>query len=55
MEDLKKELIAWLEEQHITSENIGYIRRQCFVPWESQWNALVRDETAARENQKPRI
>jgi hypothetical protein len=49
---LFKELCAWLDEQNITSENIGQIRRQLFVPWSSEWNAIVRDETASRENIK---
>ena len=31
--------------------NIGDIRRSLFVPWESQWNGWVRDETASREGQ----
>lgn len=43
------ELRRWLDEQTITSENIGEIRRRCFMPWGSAWNALVRDETAERE------
>lgn len=51
--NLKQELMAWLDQQTITSENIGNIRRMCFVPWSSAWNALVRDETAQRENKSP--
>ena len=46
---LKTELRKWLDTQDITSDNIGNIRRRCFVPWDSAWNSLVRDETAARE------
>jgi len=46
---MPSELRAWLDQKTITSENIGDIRRQCFMPWGSGWNALVRDETAARE------
>jgi hypothetical protein len=49
---LFKELCAWLDEQNITSENIGQMRRQLFVPWSSEWNSIVRDETASRENIK---
>lgn len=49
MEDLKTELITWLESQRIDGNNIGDIRRRCFMPWNSKWNAIVRDETAARE------
>lgn len=43
------ELRRWLDLQTITSDNIGSIRRRCFMPWDSAWNALVRDETAMRE------
>ena len=46
---LGDELRQWLDSQHINGDNIGTIRRQCFMPWDSAWNALVRDETAARE------
>lgn len=51
--DLAVELRAWLDTQTITSENIGEIRARCFVPWSSSWNALVRNETAAREGKPP--
>lgn len=47
--NLQEELKAWLDEREITPENIGDIRRSCFVPWDSEWNGFVRDETAARE------
>lgn len=47
---MKEELINWLNKQTITSDNIGEIRRSCFVPWDSEWNGIVRDETAIREN-----
>ena len=47
---LGAELRQWLNAQDITSENIGEIRRSLMVPWDSGWNALVRDETAEREN-----
>jgi hypothetical protein len=43
------ELRAYLDSLTITSDNIGNIRRSLFVPWESPWNGIVRDETAARE------
>ena len=49
---LELELYRWLDEKAITSENIGDIRRRLFMPWSSQWNSLVRDETAERENKK---
>jgi hypothetical protein len=51
--NLKNELIIWLDQQTITSENIGDIRRSLFVPWSSEWNSIVRDETASRENKSP--
>lgn len=38
----------------ITSDNIGKIRRDLMMPFDCEWNAWVRDETAAREiNQLP--
>lgn len=43
------ELRRWLDAQTITGDSIGEIRRRCFMPWDSEWNALVRDETAERE------
>lgn len=46
---LGSELRQWLNSQDINGETIGTIRRKCFMPWDSAWNALVRDETAARE------
>ena len=46
---LGAELRQWLNSHDIHGDNIGSIRRQCFMPWDSAWNALVRDETAARE------
>lgn len=46
---LGAELRQWLNAQDINGDTIGTIRRQCFVPWDSSWNALVRDETAERE------
>lgn len=50
-----KDLRTYLDMQTITSENIGKFRRWLFLPWESQWNGWVRDETAARENKAPRL
>ena len=44
------ELRAYLNSLIITSDNIGDIRRSLFMPWKCEWNALVRDETAKREN-----
>lgn len=46
---MQQELRAYLDTLAIDSHNIGDIRRSLFVPWESAWNALVRDETAERE------
>lgn len=51
--DLVWQLTNWLDKQEITSENIGEIRRACFMPWSSGWNAIVREETALRENKPP--
>lgn len=47
--NLANELRKWLDEQDITPDTIGNIRRRCSMPWDGAWNALVRDETAARE------
>lgn len=52
MDKLKSELIAYLDTIPVTSENIGEIRRSCFMPFDCEWNGIVRDETAARENGK---
>jgi hypothetical protein len=49
------ELRQWLDGQTITSENIGQIRARCSMPWDSSWNALVRDETASRENKSDAV
>lgn len=42
-------LRAHLDGVTVTSENIGDIRRSLFLPFDSAWNGLVRDETAKRE------
>ena len=47
--NLHEELITFLDKTRIDSDNIGSVRSRCFVPWDSEWNALVRDETAKRE------
>lgn len=49
-EQLHAELCHWLDQQPITSENIGMVRHRCFLPFSTHWNAVVREETAAREN-----
>lgn len=48
--EMLRELRTYLDSIPITSDTIGNLRRSLFVPWESQWNGWVRDETAAREN-----
>lgn len=45
-------LLRYLITLNITSDNIGDIRRSLFFPWESPWNGLVRDLTAALENKE---
>lgn len=48
--NLKIELENWLKTiPIIDGENIGGIRRACFVPWDSEWNGIVRELTAQRE------
>jgi hypothetical protein len=51
---LLPELRAYLDRQTITGDTIGDIRARCFVPWDSEWNSIVRDETAQRELASPR-
>lgn len=50
---LVSELRSWLDLQDIDGDTIGSIRRACFVPWDSKWNSIVRDETAKREKSPP--
>ena len=50
---LRLELRCWLASQSITSDNIDEVRRRCFMPFATCWNAIVRDETAALENKAP--
>lgn len=50
MDELRKQMTAYLDALQITSENIGDIRRSMFMPFDSEWNGIVREETAAREN-----
>lgn len=47
--DARLELCTYLDSIAITSDNIGSIRRSLSLPYDSEWNAIVRDETAARE------
>jgi NTP pyrophosphatase (non-canonical NTP hydrolase) len=47
--DLRREMRWYLDTLTITGDTIGEIRRSLFVPWASEWNGWVRDETAARE------
>lgn len=49
-EQLKEEAIIWLDTQKINSENIGAIRWGLMMPFESEWNSFIREETAIREN-----
>ena len=50
---LKQQLLGYLDGLTITSGNIGEIRARCLMPFHCEWNAWVRDETAARENKRP--
>ena len=47
---LHRELTAYLDGLVMTGENIGDIRRSLFLPWDSAWNGIVRDDTARRES-----
>jgi len=48
--NLQAELRRYLDTLVINGDNIGGIRRSLFMPWDSEWNGIVRDETAIREN-----
>lgn len=48
--NLRGELVQYLDKQTINSNNIGGIRKSCSLPWDSEWNSFVRQETANREN-----
>ena len=50
---LHRELCTYLDGLTITGDNIGKIRRSLLMPWDSAWNGIVRDETAAREVSAP--
>lgn len=52
---LTAELAAWLDKTDVTSDNIGSIRAQLMMPWDSEWNGIVRDETANRENKGVKV
>ena len=47
--NLIAELESHLDDLKINGDTIGDIRRACFVPWDSEWNGIVRDLTAQRE------
>lgn len=47
--NLIEELKSYLNSLEIYNDNIGEIRADCFVPWDSGWNRLVRELTAQRE------
>jgi len=49
--NIEQEMRDYINAQKITSENIGDIRRSLFMPFDSEWNGLVRDLTAEKENQ----
>lgn len=52
---LLNEMRAWLDTQNINGSTIGEIRRRLFMPFDSEWNGIVRDETAAREKPTPEL
>ncbi len=47
---LSLELEAFLDDQDVTSENIGEIRASLLLTESSRWNEMVRDMTAEAEN-----
>lgn len=46
---MHQELCRYLDTHQVDSNNIHRIRGQLFVLWESEWNDLVRRETATRD------
>ncbi len=46
---LRDELRRYLSTMVVHRDNIGRIRCDLFMPFDSVWNGLVRDETAAVE------
>lgn len=46
---MRSELRGWLRTQVVNGDTIGGIRRSLFMPWDSGWNGIVRDETAKVE------
>ncbi len=50
LDQLGVRLRGYLDGLTITSNNIGDIRRSLFLPFDCEWNRIVRDETAKREN-----
>jgi hypothetical protein len=48
------ELTTYLDTLEINSDNIGDVPRQLMMPFDCEWNAWVRDETATRENSRER-
>jgi len=51
--DLRGELVAWLAKQQVIPKNMGEIREACMVPWDSKWNSIVMEATAAVEKIQP--
>lgn len=47
--DMRSELCEYLDSLEINGDNIGSIRRRLMMPWDCEWNSIVRDETAKRE------
>ena len=55
MKDAQQKLIEELDKLEITSENIGEVRRRFFLPFDCEWNGIVRDLTARRENRNQAV
>lgn len=49
LEGLRK----YLDSIEINSNTIGDIRRRLMMPWDADWNGIVRDETPSREKPAP--
>lgn len=48
-EQMRSDLFNYLDGLDITSDNIADIRKSLCLPFDCKWNAIVRDQTAARE------
>lgn len=46
---METEMRTWLDKQVVNSYTIGVIRTNLYMPFDCEWNSVVRDETVKRE------